>query len=234
MTDSSPATPKPAKDDDRNLVAAENAAAPTVEDRLLVFWKNYRSALVWAIGAALLLIVAREGWGLYRDHQDTTARTAFGAAETPEQKAAFAAAHPGHPLAALALLAVADDAFAKDDFATAATRYNEAAAASTEPLLAARARLGEGIATIRAGSGPKGAGILQALAKDAAVSEPLRCEAWLHLAATALAEGDHAEARDALDQLTATSPTGIWTGRADFLRSQLPPEPEPAPAAPAP
>jgi predicted negative regulator of RcsB-dependent stress response len=239
MTQPTPATPKPAKGDDRNLVAVENAAAPSIEDRMLVFWNNYRVAIYWAIAAAILLIVGREGWGLYRSSQEESARVAFVAAGTPEQKLAYSREFAGHPLAGVALLSVADDSFAKGDFAQAAAQYKQAADACTEPVFKSRAQLGEGIASIRSGLAPKGVGILQALANDATVVESLRCEAWLHLAANALAEGDHAKARDALDRLNALAPTGVWAGRANFLLSQLPAEDAPAPApeatpAPAP
>jgi predicted negative regulator of RcsB-dependent stress response len=233
MTESTPATPKPAKGDDRNLVAVENAAAPTVEDRLLVFFQKNIVAICCAIIAALILIAGRQAWDWYEKRAKTSAETAFGAAETAEQRLAFSREFAGHPLAGVALLSVADDSFEKDDYTQAATQYMQAAKACTEPIFKARAQLGEGIASIRAGLTTKGVGILQGVANDATVVDPLRCEAWLHLAATALAGGDYVQARDALDRLTALSPSGVWAGRADFLRTQIPVEETPA-IAPAP
>ncbi|MGH8019742.1 MAG: tetratricopeptide repeat protein [Opitutaceae bacterium] len=223
MTDKTTPAKKSAKSDDRNLVASEDSqSGPTIEDRLLTYWQKNRAVVLGLIFAVLLVIVGREIWNYMQASREADTREAYGRAATTEERLAFANAHPGHPLAGAALLAVADDSYTKRDYAEAARRYAEAAQSLTEPALAARARLGQGISALQSDNSADGANVLQMLADDAGAPESLRVEALFHLASAAEAAGDHAKAREHLDKLEAMNPTGIWASRASSLRARLP------------
>ncbi len=223
MTDKTSPAKKTAKSDDRNLVASEDSqTGPTIEDRLFAYWQQNRAVVLGLIIVVLLVIVGREVWKYAQASRESNTREAYGQATTTEERLAFASEHPGHPLAGAALLAVADESYTHREYAQAARQYAEATRSLTEPALAARARLGQGIAALQSDNAAEGASALEALADDARAPESLRLEALFHLAAGADASGDHEKARGYLDKLDALNPAGIWAGRAASLRARLP------------
>lgn len=223
MTEKPAPASKNVKGDDRNLVAAEaTPAAPALDQVLLTFWEKNRSIVIGVVIGALLVVLGREGWRSFQASQETRRREEFGAATTLAQRLEFARKHEGHALAGVALLAAADEAYSNGDFVPAGQHYAAAVAALQEPVLAGRARLGEGMSALQAGVESKGAEILGRLGDDAAVEKAIRIEALYHLASRAVAAGDHAAARTSLDKLDALEPTGMWAGRAMGLRSRLP------------
>jgi predicted negative regulator of RcsB-dependent stress response len=230
MTETPAAKKPPVKGDDRNLVAVENGNATTFEEKLLVFWKKNRNTVVVVIIAGIATIVGRGWWHWYVDGKERETRAAYGLAETIEQKAAFARENAGHPTAALALLEVADDAFARADYNRAASDYRDAAVALADPVLKARARLAEGVAGIRAGSGETAFATLLAVAEDSTAPEALRCEAWFQIAAARFAAGQNTEAKEALDQLEKIDSTGRWIGRAGMINEKIKAVTTPVPA----
>lgn len=217
----------PVKGDDRNLVPSEaSPAGPAFEDRLFSFWQNYRVALVAVVVVAFLVIVGRGAWNYYQEGREEASRLAFRDAVTLEQKQAFARDHAGHPLAAVALLGIADESYRNRDYTQARQQYAAAAAALKDPLLVARARLGEGVSALQPGVDVSGAEVLVRLGGDTAAPVALRTEAYYHLAALAVADGEPVKAREYLDKLAALEPVGIWTNRAASLRARLPMERE--------
>jgi hypothetical protein len=221
---SEPTSPsKPAaKADDRNVVPVQGGPEATLEDRLFLFWKNYRTTIYGAIVIVLAAIIGREAWQFYAANREATIRTAYGAADTADAKRAFARENAGHPLAGIALLAAADDAYSNADYARAGREYGEARAALKDASLAARAQLGEALCTIQGGLASKGEPMLRAFAADKNMPATLRIEAWYQLAVLALADGNHAPAREALEKLGELPLTRDWSFRIADLRSRLP------------
>jgi predicted negative regulator of RcsB-dependent stress response len=223
MTDNNPTAHKPARADDRNLVdAGATPEGPTLEERLFEFWEKNRSLLLGAVVVVLVAIVGRQVWGHLQERKEAGIRAEFGSAVTSEQKSAFARAHAGHALAGVALLFVADEAYTNREYDKAAQLYAEAGSALSDPVLRARALLGEGMAGLQSGSASTGVAVLTRLADDAAAPESLRFEALYHLASHALASGDAEASRSRLDKLDALNPVGIWASRSAALRARLP------------
>lgn len=225
-TPATPSTPSSAGDD-RNLVAVDAASAVTFEDKLQLFWKKNRTAVIAACGLILVGIVAKGGWDYLSRQKETEVGNAYAAAKTTEELKAFAAAHGGHVLAGIAQLRMADEAYANGKSADATALYDKALGVLKDGPLAVRAKLGRALAKVQAGKGAEAAAELKQLAEDATQLKAIRSEAAYHLTGLAVEAGNAADAQKFIDLLGQIDPMGPWTQRATALRAMLP-----APAAP--
>lgn len=213
---------QPASSDDRNIVSVESdSSGLSLEDRLFLFWKNYRNAVLVAIVVILGAIVGREVWARMAASREQAISEAFGAADSLEAKRAFANEHPDHPLAGAALLQVGDEQYQNGDYNAAWEAYSEAARLIDDPVLAARARLGAGVSQLQMGQNAEGESTLRQIVEDANVVEAIRAEARLHLAAMEVGTGDIERAREDLDALIQMNAARMWAQQIALLESQI-------------
>ena len=227
-----PATPSASKTpgDDRNLVAVDkNYVAPSFEDRLRLFWEKNRHLALGVLAVVLVGIVAKGGWDYFAAQKELEIEQAFATAGTPEKLKTFAAAHADHPLAGVARLQLADQAYAAGKSAEAAAAYTQAAALLQSGPLAGRARLGLAMAQVQAGKTADGENALKQLLNDAAQPKAARAEAAYHLASLAFTQGRYEDARRYCGQVSQSDQGSPWVQRAMLLRASLP-VPEAAPA----
>lgn len=208
--------------DDRNLVQVDDSyVAPGLEDRLQLFWERYSKVIVLGVVVVVVAIAGRGLVGWMSARQDAATRAEFATVEGKDALLAFAAAHPSHSLAGVALLQVADELYAAGDFAGAGAAYRDAATSLGEQPLAGRALLGAAISVIQAGKTEEGVAVLRQLADDVARTAVIRAEAAYHLASIARESGRIDEANRRVEQIAALGDTGLWGQRALMLRSQL-------------
>lgn len=225
MTEKKPISAKQPRSDDRNLVDVDSSdAGLSFEDRLFLAWKTHRTLIISGIVLIIVLIVGRGAWGSYIEARQHRISDAFGAAESINEKRAFASDNPGDPLAGVALLEVADEVYRNGDYGTAEDDYVAAQAALSNPLLLSRARLGEAVAAIQGGLVSKGEPLLRGIIDDEMVSEPIKAETLYHLASVQFAESRFEDARATLDELSESSSAGAWVSPIQTLRAQLPAE----------
>jgi len=225
MTDHASSTQKPAKGDERNVVAVDPAAPQaTLEERLARIWAENRTVILVGIVLVIVAIISRYAWDSHVAAKQREVQAAFGLAETAEAKLAFARDYPDSPLAGVALISAADEAYTSADYVTAGARYTQAAGVLRDPLILARARLGEAMCVLQGGLASKGEDMLSAVGNDVTASEAIRAEAWYHLAAYRRDVGNIAGAREALAKVSEVSPRGLWTMRAAGLAAKLPVE----------
>ena len=197
---------KPPAGDDRNLVIVdEDFAQADSEDRLWLFWERNRDRLV---GGTVAIVVGLIAWFAFLSWSESRAeglRAEYAAVKDDAGRLAFAAAHPGETLAAVALLEVADNLKSASKPAVAA--YDAAAvaadAAGNTPALRTigwRARLYAGLLAQEAGAADA-ATRLAAVAETSAAPDAIRGQAMLALARGALAKSDLAGARAWLDRM---------------------------------
>ena len=209
--------------DDHNLVAVdENSAALTFEEKLHRFWKGNSQMVIAGCVMVLLVILAIGGWDLYQDRREKGIENDYAAATTPEKLGAFAAANPGHELAGLALLRLADDAYSAGRFAEAQTNYDKAAAVLKSGPFAARAQVGAAVSQLDLGKTAEGEAALKRISADASQLTGIRAEATYHLARLAMDAGRVADVSKLSDQLMQIDPASPWTQRALALRASLP------------
>ena len=235
---SKPATPSsPSRaGDDRNLVAVDATTAVSFEDKINLFWKNNRTAVLAICGLVVVGIVGKGVWDYLARQREADIGKAYAAATTPEQLKSFGAAHDGHTLAGIAQLRLADEAYTAGKSADAITGYEKAAAVLKTGPLAVRAKMGRALAKVQAGRTADATADLKQMADDANQFKSVRAEAAYHLTGLAVEAGNAAEAQKLVDQLMQIDPDPqkSWTQRAMMLRATLPATPPPAVAEPAP
>lgn len=231
-TPANPSSPK--SPNGRNVVEVE-ATTPELssEERLHLFWEKNSKAVIAFVVIVIVAVLAKGGWDYLQAQKERDLGNELAAANTPEKLKAFAADHPGHPLAGLAKLKVADDAYAAGKSDEAAAAYDDAISALKGTPLANRARLGRAMAKVQGGKAD-GELELKAFASDATQPAGLRCEAAYNAASLAQSAGKPDEARKYLDLIAATDPQGAWGQRAMNLRAIIEAEtPAAAPTASA-
>jgi predicted negative regulator of RcsB-dependent stress response len=216
-----PSTPSALKSagDNRNLVAVdENYVALTFEDRLRIFWRKNGKSIVALVVVALLAVLGKGVWDYRAAQKEIELERVYAAATTPEQVKAFATSHPGHMLAGIARLRVADEDYAAGKSTEAIYGYEDAAAALKSGPLASRARLGLAMARIQAGKTAEGEAALKQLAGDANETKSSRVEAAYQLASLASAAGRADDLKKYTEQVMKIDPASPWLQRTMMLR----------------
>jgi len=234
--DSNPLSPG----DDRNLVVVdEDFAHADSEDRLWLFWQRYRNQVIGTVTAFILGLIAWFAYLAWDESVREDVRMKFEALADDDQRRAFAASHPGHPLAIAALLDIADREQAEGKGQVA----SYAAAAAIDPgssraaqALRWRARLYEGLLALEAKESTvreNGKVRLAELAEASEAPEALRGSAFLALTRAALAAQDTAGARSWLDKMDRLlGPNHPWRDEQRRLISSEPSLRRSVPAGP--
>jgi hypothetical protein len=222
--------PSPARPSDTPSPGTPAAANP--DDVLIGFWEKNREIVV--VGCLLVLagLLGHGGWQYFQSQKELGLEQDYAQASSPDQLRAFAEAHPGHALAGVAELRVADAAYQAGQNADALAAYTQAGAMLKTGVLAARAQLGAAVIKIQTGQTADGVAALHQLADDTKQAGSIRAEALYHLASLAAEAGRADETRQLSTQLLQVDPSSPWTQRAFALQEKLPPPT--APAAPAP
>jgi hypothetical protein len=220
----SPSNPNPAGDD-RKLVEVNETTAVTFEDKLHVFWKKNRNAVLILCGLVLAGILAKGAWDHLSRQKEVDVEKAYAAATTPEQLKAFAASHPDHALGGIAQLRIADEAYTAGKSADAMAAYEKAVSALKSGPLAARAQLGCALAKAQAGKTAEATNDLKQLANDTNQLKAIRAEAAYHLTSLAVEASNATDAQKYSEQLMQIDPTSPWTQRAIAIRATLPAAP---------
>ena len=209
--------------DDRNLVTIdENYLAPTLEDRLQIFWSKH-SGKVWALtGLVTAVLVGRYAFESYATYRERQVQADYAAATTTAQLQAFVQTHPSAILAGVAQLRLADEAYSAGNYVAAREAYSAAVPLLVDNPLAARARLGVAFTPLQTGDTAAAKTALEALANDTALARAYRAEAAYHLAIVARDAGQTADATRWIELVTTVEPQGAWANRANQLRESLP------------
>ena len=228
-----PATPNSAGDD-RNLVSVDSTTAVTFEEKLQLFWRKNRPAVVGVCVVVLLAILGKGAWDYFARSRERDVETAYAAATTPELLKAFSANHAEHTLGAIAQIRIADDAYTAGKSAEAIAGYEKALTVLKDGPLAARAKIGRALAKAQSGKTADATTELKQIADDASQFKAARAEAAYHLTCLAVDAANATDAQKYVDQLNQIDPMGAWSQRAMMLRATLPATPAPAAAtAPA-
>ncbi|MFA6287159.1 MAG: tetratricopeptide repeat protein [Opitutaceae bacterium] len=220
--------PSPAGDD-RNLVPVdETYVAPNLEDRLAIFWAKNSKTVIAVFVLVVLAVLAKGGYDIYATQREKSIAADYAAATTDAKLKSFIAANVAHPLAGIAELRLADEAYAAGNYKDAQSGYVKAAAILGNTTFGQRARLGEASALIQAGKPADAEAALKPLLADLAVAKGIRAEAAYQLASLAVDAGRTDEATKLIAQIASIDPAGQWTQRAMMLQSRIP-----APTAPA-
>jgi predicted negative regulator of RcsB-dependent stress response len=190
--------------------------------QLRTFWEKNHRAVYMGCALVLVAIIGRYAYDELAAQHEASIEAAYAAATTPARLQAFAQSHAGHPLAGVAYLKVADEAYAAGNFADALANYDRAAAALPGTPFASRALLGRGVCLIQSGKSSDGTAILKRLSDDTAQLEGVRCEATYHLASLAFEAGRYDEVVTLTNLIMQLDTGGTWAQRSLFLRGRTP------------
>jgi len=218
-----PSTPSPSREKVPPAAPGGPVVHPDLDERLLGLWQQYGQTLLVVVCLVLVFYLGRAGWDYYQAQQEAGVRQEYAAAALPEQLKSFVAAHPTHPLAGVAELQLADEAYAAGRAADAVADYSQAAGILKGGPLAARAQLGLAMAQIQSGQAAEGQAGLQALADDAHQLTVVRAEATYQLASLAASAGHPDEVQKRATQLLQLDPSSPWTQRAFSLQAAAAP-----------
>jgi len=193
---------------------------PSYEERFQSFWEKNDRAIYTFCLVILVGILGYYGWEYFAAQRESGVEAEYAAATTPGRLKAFSAAHPDHPLAALAHLQTADEAYAANNIAEALAGYQQASAILKTGPFAARARLGLAMCQVQSGQNAEGEATLRQLAEDAQGFRAVRTEATYQLASLAAAAGRPAEVQRLAAQLLQIDPNSSWTQRAFALEAE--------------
>lgn len=215
-TSASPSNSQP-----RDAAAAQGAPSSTsFEDQLKEFWVKYHQLILTCCAAIVLAIAAKGAWDYLGAERERGIEADYARAKTPQALRAFADLHPGHPLAGVALLTLADQAYAEGRIDEAAAAYQGAEQALKGSVLLGRCRLGLAVARVQAGQSAEGEADLQALVDDSHQFLAVRSEAAYHLATLAAAAGRADQLKTIQTRLLQIDPSSPWTQRAFLLQVQ--------------
>jgi hypothetical protein len=189
------------------------------EERMQRFWQHNSKIIAVALVVVLLAIAAKGAWEYLAAQREQDIGQAYAAATTPAQIKAFIAANPGHPLAGVAQLRTADEAYAEGKFAEAGSAYEQAIATLKTGPLVSRARLGAAMSKLQGGRAPEGEAALKAIAADTKEVKAFRAEAAYHLASYAFANGKTDDVKTYTDQLSQIDLSSPWAQRAMTFRT---------------
>ena len=196
------------------------------------FWEKNRSFILVLVAAVLLGLIGREGWQWFQSSHEQGVQEEYAKAGVRvDQLAKFAEANKGHALAGVALLRVADDAYGKNDYKSAAATYAKAGDTLENDTLKSRAKLGAAMSQLAAGDQAAGEAALKALSADTKAMPAARAEATYHLAVLAKEAGRVDDAKKLIDEINKIEAAGLWAQRAAALSVQLAAGTPAAPAA---
>ncbi len=202
---------------------------PGFEAAIHDFWMKNRNLVLVLCGVALLTIMAREGWEYYAASHEQDVQAEYAKlADRTDKLATFAAANPGHALAGVAYLQVADEKFSNADYKAAAASYQQAAGSLKNEALLGRSKLGLAMSQLNGGDRTAGEAALKALGADQSLPTNVRAEATYHLASLAAESGKIAEVKKLVDDVSKIDTTGTWFRRATLLLARPPAVAKPA------
>lgn len=233
---------QPPAGDDRNLVVVdEDFVNADTEDKLWLFWERHQGTIVRTATAIVVGIIAYLAYFFWHESRQQDIGIEFTACQDEAARRAFAKSHEGEPLAAVALIEVADDLKKAGKFPEAAKAYDEAGRlaglagkAPAVTTLAVRARLYAALSRQETGDAKAEESII-AVAEDVSAPETLRGFAMLTLVNNAVAKGDKAKATQWLNAMDKRLRVGhIWNSdKAMLVQTEpslvLPLTPAPAP-----
>ena len=199
------------------------AVEPGFEVALLAIWERQRNTIFLVLAAMLLAILAWQGWQYVAFRHEQTVREEFAkTGSRADRLAAFAEANPGHILAGVAYLQLADQNFSAADYKQAAATYQKAAVVLKSDALLGRARLGAAISLLNSGDQAAGEAALKAVGADESLGKGVRAEATYHLASIACQAGRNDELAKLVAEVAKIDAAGSWSRRATMLLANIP------------
>jgi hypothetical protein len=206
----------------------EAEIAPPPEVRLRQAWERYGGLFYFFCGVLALAILAKGGWRYLNEQKELGIQKEYQECVTPDSFLAFAAKHPGHPLAGVAEETVGDNAFLGGRYMDALKAYSSAATDLPDGPVRARAKLGQAMSLQLTGRTGEAEADLRQIVDDAGQMKAIRCEAGYHLAELEVAAGRGSDVPKLAQELIKIDPANGFAERTFMMRPPGAESPPPA------
>ena len=223
MPTPSPSDPNPPGKDVHLADPKAMPAAPNTEENFRKFWEKNARTVYAGCAVLLLTIVGKAAYNSYAEHRREVLAAEYKVAEKSNKLPAFITEHPGEPLAGLAELNLADQAYKAGKYADAASGYQRSADILKTGPLAGRALVGAATCNIFLNKTDLAVEKLKQVANDVNQLKGIRSEAAFKVASLAATASKNDEAVKYLDLTNTIDPSSSWAQQGLLLRSTLPP-----------
>jgi len=222
MPTPTPSDPHPPGKDVHLVDPKAVPAAPSTEENFRKFWEKNARTVYAGCAVLLLTIVGKAAYNSYAEHRREVLAGEYKVAEKTNKLPSFISEHPGEPLAGLAELNLADQAYKAGKYADASSGYQRSAEILKTGPLAGRALLGAATCNIFLNKVDVGVEKLKQVANDVNQLKGIRAEAAFKVASLAAEGAKTDEAVKYLDLTNTIDPAGNWAQQGLLLRSTLP------------
>lgn len=207
-------------DERKTVVLDEDLEGVEFEDRVWLYWTRNKSFIITSIVMAFAIIVGVQGYKIFKKSQADALAAAYEQAVSQTQLLDFAKKNSGTLLAGVATLQVADEAYAKSDFKTAASFYEQAKGELGGSVLYGRAILGYA-SSIAMQDAVKGKDALKAVYENINIAPAYRAQAGYMFGLLEKSQGKIDVAKEIFKAMSSNTAFGIYSNLANEALSEL-------------
>jgi len=200
-----------AVDERKSVILNKDLDNLEFEDKVWLWWRANKNFVVFTVIVAFAIIIGVQGMRWFETQQTLAVQNAYLSANDSDALLAFANDNASSPLAGVAALRLADEAYQANDFAKSAELYAKASESLTGNVLFSRARLGLAFSFLNSDKADEGKKILQEIVNDKTANKVFQAQAAYHFGVLTFAEGG----KEILENLQADESAGLWGSMAE-------------------
>lgn len=198
------------------------APALSSEEKLIIWWNDQKPKILGVLGLIILAIIAYQVLGIIQKQKITSLQSAYqSAVNDPVALKTFASENDGTNLAGLAWLELADRAYQKEEYSTAATLYHNAAKSLQEANILSRAKLGHAVSLSQDNNKSESISVFQSIIDNESYTANARGQAAYKLILIAVEAKDKSLADQSFEKLKNLPNNTIWMSQAERLLNRL-------------
>lgn len=196
--------------------------AATAEDTVLLCWNRYKKVFFVCLAAAIVGLLCMQAYDFIKAERLKSTQEAFLNAIQKHHEKAFTEAYPHDPLAGLVLIEQGDQFSAQGNYTEAAKAFALATTALKNNALAGRAYVSQGMALALEGDIQQANIIFEKTANNPILLPAYRAEAAYQRALLAVQANDMTSVNHWLTIVLTLPEGGIWSQKAQMLRTIVP------------
>ncbi|MFI3290258.1 MAG: tetratricopeptide repeat protein [Opitutales bacterium] len=209
-------------DERKTVIADSDFENLEFDDRVWLWWKEYKFSAIVSVIAALAIIVLVNGHRMLQQKAITDAQAAYSQCTDDASLEKFISEFGYSELAGVAAMTLADKEYNNSNFAKAQELYAKALRSLDKSELAAKALIGEAFAMIKQGKTDEATIALEKVAQAEKVNATYKAQATFELAVLEYTKGAKDVSKAILDKLIQNPQAGIWASKAqNFIKTNF-------------
>jgi len=209
------ANPRGTPDERKSMVLNKDLKDLEFEDKVWLWWRDNKNFVIFTVFVAFAIIIGVQGWRWFENQQTIAVQKAYLTVTDNDSLLAFAQENASSPLAGVAALRLADEAYDAGNFVQSADFYAKASESLANTTMFSRARLGLAFALLNADKIEEGKKALQEIVNDKTAHRAFHAQASYHLGVLTFDEGG----KEILSNLQADETAGVWASMAEQFLS---------------